>query len=210
MTERPTGPVRVMLVEDNAAVRRAVADLLNASGDLQVCGEAATVAEAGAAAEASHPDVVIVDLRLPDGSGVEAGRQVRSCLPGVRVMLLTSASEEEALVASILAGASAYVVKQVLGGDLVGTVRAVAKGETLFDRSAGAAALHLLGGQTTLEESRILALVAQDRTDREIGQDLGLEEATVKDRVTSLTSRLADRRRRAPLSPRRLPSASAV
>ena len=197
-----------MLVEDNAGVRRAVADLLNASGDLQVCAVAATVAEAGSVAEASHPDVVIVDLRLPDGSGVEASRHVRSCHPGARVMLLTSASEEEALVASILAGASAYLVKQLLGGDLVGTVRAVAKGETLFDRGAGAAALNLLGGQTTLEESRILALVAQDRTDRQIGQDLGLEEATVKDRVTTLTSRLADRRRQASISRRRLPSAS--
>ena len=197
MADRATGPVRVMLVEDNAGVRRAVAALLEASGDLQVCAEAATVAEAGPLAEASQPDVVVVDLRLPDGSGVEVGREVRARHAGTRVVLLTSASEEDALVASLLAGASGYLVKQVLGSDLVGTVRAVARGETLVDPAAGAAAIGRLGGPTIGTDSSILALIAQGRTNRQISDDLGLDEVTVKDRVTSITSRLTPGRPRA-------------
>ena len=193
-----------MLVEDNAAVRRAVSDLLNASRDLQVCGEAATVAEAGPVAEASLPDVVIVDLRLPDGSGVEAGRQVRSCHPGVRVVLLTSASEEEALVASVLAGASAYLVKQVLGSDLTGTVRSVADGAMLLDPAAGAAALEDLSHRTATDDRRILGLLALSRTNRQIAEDLGLDEAAVRDRVASIMTRLGAGRRR-PSTFRRAP-----
>ena len=196
MAERATGPVRVMLVEDNAGVRRAVAALLNACGDLQVCAEAATVAEAGPVAETTHPDVVIVDLRLPDGSGVEAGRQVRSCLPGVRVMLLTSASEEEALVASVLTGASAFLVKQVLGTDLAGSVRAVAAGETLLDAKAGAAALDRLGALVADgRDTSILGLVAAGRTNRQISQDLGLDEVKVRERVGVFLARINPGRR---------------
>jgi DNA-binding NarL/FixJ family response regulator len=198
--------VRVMLVEDNAAVRRAVAALLNASPDLEVCAEAGTVAEAGPLAEVSRPDVVIVDLRLPDGSGVEAGREVRSSAAGVRVLLLTSASEEEALVASMLAGASAFLVKQLVGHGLVDTVRAVAGGEMLLDLTAGAAALERLDPSADVDrDASILSLVAEGRTNRQISQDLGLDEALVRERLASIAGRLGGRRRPRPQAFRGLP-----
>ena len=203
MTQGVSPPVRVMLVEDNAAVRRALSGLLNASGDLHVCAEAATVAEVASVAETSHPDVVIVDLRLPDGSGVEAGRQVRSCHRSARVVLLTSASEDDALVASVLAGASAYLVKQVLGSDLVGTVRSVAGGETLIDLTAGAAALEELSHRTAADDRGILGLLALNRTNQQIAEDLGLDEAAVSDRVASIMARLGAGRR--PSTARRAP-----
>jgi DNA-binding NarL/FixJ family response regulator len=186
-------PIRVMLVEDNGSVRRAVASILNATADLEVCAEAATVAEAGPTAKASSPDVVIVDLRLPDGNGVEVGRNVRADQPETRVLLLTSASEEEALVASVLAGASAFMVKQVLGNDLVGTVRALAHGERLIDPHVGAAAVERLQKPSTApvgDDARILRLVIQGRTNRQIGLALGLDETTVKARVASIVSQV--------------------
>lgn len=203
-TEERTRPVRVMLVEDNPGVRRALAALLNAAGDLQVCGEAATVAAAGPTVEASSPDVVIVDLRLPDGSGVQAAREVRARHPEIRLLLLTSAAEDEALVAAMLAGASGFLVKQLLGTDLVGAVRAVAAGRTLIDAAAGAAALERLGDPSTAsgpDDARILALVVQDRTDAQISHDLGLDAALVRTRVASMASRLGAGRARRRLSP---------
>lgn len=194
--------IRVMLVEDNVAVRRAVAGLLNAAGDLEVCGEAATVAEVGAVAEAGAPDVVIVDLRLPDGSGVEAGRQVRAAHPGARVLLLTSASQDEAMAASMLAGASAYLVKQLVGNDLLGTVRAVADGRSLVDSTAAAAALRRLQGGTAPgeEQARLVHLLAEGCTDQQISQLLDVDESTVRSQVAGLTAVLGagwGRRRRA-------------
>ena len=200
----PPRPVRVMLVEDNSQVRRAVASLLNASGDLQVCGEVATVAKAGPVAEATHPDVVIVDLRLPDGSGVDASRDARAAHPAARVLLLTSVSEDEALLASVLAGASGFLVKQLLGNDLVGSVRAVADGETLIDPAAGTAALERLQpcGEAGGADGRILALVGKGRTNRQISDELHLEEEAVRSRVASMAATLgAGRSRRNPPSP---------
>lgn len=132
--------VQVMLVEDNADVRRIVAAMVNASDDLEVCAEVRTVAEARAAAEATHPDIAIVDLRLPDGTGVDAGRCLRLGAPEVRLLVLTSASEEEAREAAVCIGASGFLVKQLVGGDLLGALRAVAKGELLIDLT-GAPAL---------------------------------------------------------------------
>ena len=131
MAEGDSERVRVMLVEDNAGVRRAVAALVNASGDLEVCAEVATVAETAAAAAASHPDVAVVDLRLPDGTGVDAGRSLRLGAPDVRLLLLTSASEDEARVATLEAGASGFLVKQLVGNDLVQALRAIAHGDRL-------------------------------------------------------------------------------
>lgn len=188
-------PVRVMLVEDNPQVRRAVASLLNASGDLQVCGEVATVAEAQPVAEATDPDVVIVDLRLPDGSGVDASRDVQTARPAARVLLLTSASEDEALLASVLAGASGFLVKQLLGNDLVGSVRAVADGGTLIEPSAGAAALERLQscGEAAGDDGRILNLVGEGRTNRQISDELCLEEEAVRSRVASMAATLGAR-----------------
>ena len=130
--------VRVMLVDDNAGVRRAVAALVNGTGDLEVCAEVATVADTRAAAEASHPDVAVIDLRLADGSGIEAGRNLRLGAPEVRLLLLTSASEDEAMAATAAAGASGFLVKQLIGNDLLGAVRAIAAGGTVAGASAPA------------------------------------------------------------------------
>ena len=193
-----------MLVEDNAGVRGALTALLNGAGDLQVCGEAATAAAAGPTAEAVGPDVVIVDLRLPDGSGVQAGRAVQTAHPAARLLLLTSAAEDEALAAAVLAGASGVLVKQLLGTDLVGAVRAVAAGRTLIDSSEGAAALRRLADPSTApgrDDVHILALVAEGRRDGEISRDLGLDEALVRGRVAWMASKLGAGRVRRPLSP---------
>ncbi len=201
-------PVRVMLVEDNGGVRRALAAVLNASGDLVVCAEVATVAEAGRVAEEAQPDVAIVDLRLPDGSGVEAGRSVRAARPGTRVLLLTSASEEEALVAAMLAGASGCLVKQLLGTDLVGSVRALAVDQTLVDLTAGAAALERaqsLAATLTGDETRLLGLLAEGRSNREIAEELGLSEDEVGGEVSAVLARLEAARR-----PRRTASSAGL
>lgn len=135
MAEVDPPRVRVMLVEDNADVRRAVAALVNDSGDLEVCAEVASVAEAREAAASSHPDVAIIDLRLPDGTGVEAGKNLRLGAPDVRLLLLTSASEPEARSAAIRAGASGFLLKQLVGNDLIAALRSIASGETLIDLS---------------------------------------------------------------------------
>ncbi len=135
MAEGDPRRVRVMLVEDNAGVRRAVAALVNASPDLEVCAEVGSVGEAREAAEASHPDVAIIDLRLPDGTGIEAANNLRLGAPAVRLLLLTSASESEAREATIQVGASGFLVKQLVGNDFVSTLRAIANGEILIDLS---------------------------------------------------------------------------
>jgi two-component system response regulator DevR len=193
-------PIRVMLVEDNAAVRRAVAALLNAADDLEVCGEAATVAEAGPAAAATAPDVVIVDLRLPDGSGVEASREIRAGHAGIQVLLMTSASEDEAMAAAMLAGASAYLVKQVVGMDVAEAVRAVARGATRIDKALATAALLRMQGRTvpTGDQAGLVTLLAEGRTDRQIGEQLHLDEATVRAHVAALSAVLGAGRTRRP------------
>ncbi|HEV8115444.1 MAG TPA: response regulator transcription factor, partial [Acidimicrobiales bacterium] len=181
-----------MLVEDNADVRRGVAAVLNATEDLQVCAEAATVAEAGPMALAIAPDVVIVDLRLPDGSGVEAGRDVRAAQPDIRVLLLTSASEEDALVASVLTGASGFLVKQLLGDDLVATVRALAEGETLIDLTDFTALAPVQRRLATCgpEEAHLVSLVVSGLTDVQIAQEYGVPAVQVRERVASVLDRM--------------------
>lgn len=203
MVPGPDGRVKVMLVEDNVAVRRAVAALLVASGDLRVCAEAATVAEAGLLAEAATPDVVIVDLRLPDGSGVDAARHALATHPSPRVLLLTSVSEEEALIAAVLSGAAGYLLKQLLGTDLVTAVRAVAAGRPLLSQESRAAARERLEDRLRASrdhDSRLLGLVCDGRTNREISLTLGLDEGTVQARIAALASRLA-RRQQPPRQP---------
>jgi two-component system response regulator DevR len=174
------GPVRVMVVDDHAVVRAALAALVGAASGMEVCAQAATVGEAEALAQTSEPDVVIVDLHLSDGTGISASRRIRNRRPATRVVLLTAASDQDALYASILAGAAAYLPKQLRGTDLVGTIRAVSGGARLLDARLVA---DLVAGHG---ETRLLSLLAEGRTDRDVQRVLGVDETTLAARVDRL------------------------
>src|SRR6266704_2798879 len=182
-----TLPLRVMIVDDHEVVRNGVKALLEEAGGMSVAGEAATVREAIERAEWARPDVVVMDVRLADGSGIEATREIRAKLPKTQVLMLTTFADDEALFASIMAGAAGYVLKQVKSGDLVRAIR------------AGGAGKHLLGDERlarlSAQEERILGEVADGKTNREIGVDLKLAEKTVKNYVSSILSKLEVARR---------------
>jgi DNA-binding NarL/FixJ family response regulator len=200
-------PVRVMLVDDHEVVRSGIRTLLEGSEGMVVCAEAATVREAVATAERVLPDVIVMDVRLEDGSGIEATRDIRASRPETRVLMLTSFADDEALFASIMAGAAGYVLKQVRGDDLVRAVRAVADGHSLLDPVVTSSLLERLrsGRHGSLkdeklarlspQEERILGLVAAGRTNRQIGEELGLAEKTVKNYVSSILAKLEVARR---------------
>ena len=199
-------PLRVMLVDDHEVVRDGVRAMLVAEEDIIVTAEAGTVREAIDEAERTRPDVVVMDVRLADGSGIEATREIRTKLPKTRVLMLTTFADDEALFASIMAGASGYVLKQVRGGELVRAIRAVGKGESLLDPAVTNAVLerlrkgkHLMKDERLArlspQEERILTLVADGRTNKEIGDELGLAEKTVKNYVSSILSKLEVARR---------------
>ena len=191
--------VRVALVDDHEIVRRGLRELLEGAG-LEVVGEAGTVAEAVRRMPALHPDVVLLDMQLPDGTGVEVCRDVRSALPDTRVLILTSFDDDEALFASILAGASGYLLKQVRGSDLVDAVRRVAAGQSLLSPEVTARVLERLRQPVTTQdpalaslteqERRVLDLVAEGLTNRQIGTRLGLAEKTVKNHVSGVLGKL--------------------
>lgn len=188
----PTSPIRVMIVDDNRQVRGSVAALLEASGDIIVCGEAAAACDAGSMVISVEPDVAIIDLRLGGESGIRAGRQVRGHRPQTRVILLTSASEEEAMFATALAGADGYLIKQLRQIDIVGAVHTVSEGGHLRGAMSEADVDHLrtrLGGLDPTEEG-LFALVIDGLSDGEIAAALGLGEAEVRSRVGLLLSRL--------------------
>jgi two-component system, NarL family, response regulator DevR len=198
--------LRVMLVDDHEVVRDGLRALLAAQEDVVVCAEAGSVQEAIDEAERSRPDVVVMDVRLVDGSGIEATREIRARRPATRVLMLTSFADDEALFASIMAGASGYVLKQVKGNELVKAVRAVGEGQSLLDPAVTGPVLdrlrkgkHLLRDEKLArlspQEERILALVADGKTNREIGEDLHLAEKTVKNYVSSILSKLEVARR---------------
>jgi two-component system response regulator DevR len=191
----PRTPLRVMVVDDHELVRRAVILLLEAAGDIAVCGEAAAVAEAGPVADASDPDVAVIDLRLPDGSGVQACREIRARRPNVQVVLLTAVADEEALAAAVVSGASGYVLKQVRGTDVVEGVRAAAGGRCRLDPGVFDAVLRTLGAGLSEEERELLALVAAGTTDAQIAQRRGVDEATVKALVDILLAKVGVTRR---------------
>jgi DNA-binding NarL/FixJ family response regulator len=200
----PDRPVRVFLLDDHEVVRRGVADLLNAELDIEVIGEAATAAEALARIPALKPDVAVLDVRLPDGNGVEVCREIRSSMPDVRCLMLTSFADDEALFDAIMAGAAGYVLKQIRGNDLVSAVRSVAAGESLLDPSATARVLdRLRHGQQrdprleslTDQERRILELIGEGLTNREIGARMFLAEKTVKNYVSNLLAKMGMERR---------------
>jgi len=199
-------PIRVLLVDDHEVVRQGLRAMLEAAGDVVVAGEAAGVREAVEVAEAVRPDVVVMDVRLEDGSGIEATREIRAARPDTKVVMLTSFADDEALFASILAGASGYVLKQVRGGDLLQSIRTVARGGSLLDPAVTGAVLdrlrkgkHLLKDEKLArlspQEERILALVADGKTNKEIGDELHLAEKTVKNYVSSILSKLEVARR---------------
>src|SRR5436190_6767003 len=199
-------PLRVMLVDDHEVVRGGLRALLQATDDIVVTAEAGSVREAIDEAERSRPDVVVMDVRLIGGSGIEATREIRARRPKTQVIMLTSFADDEALFASIMAGASGYVLKQVKGGELVRAIRAVGRGQSLLDPAVTSAVLdrlrrgkHLLQDERLArlspQEERILKEVADGKTNREIGDDLKLAEKTVKNYVSSILSKLEVARR---------------
>jgi DNA-binding NarL/FixJ family response regulator len=180
--------------------------MLEASEDMVVAGEAGGVREAVEVAAAVRPEVVIMDVRLEDGSGIEACREIRAQRPDTKVVMLTSFADDEALFASIMAGASGYVLKQVRGGDLLRSVRTVAEGGSLLDPAVTGTVLdrlrkgkHLIKDERLArlspQEERIVTLVADGKTNREIGEELHLAEKTVKNYVSSILSKLEVARR---------------
>ncbi|MFI0510236.1 two-component system response regulator DevR [Streptomyces canus] len=208
-SQRPgTGePIRVFLLDDHEVVRRGVHDLLNDEPDITVVGEAATVEQALVRVPALRPQVAVLDVRLPDGDGVTVCRELRSQMPDLACLMLTSFDDEEALLDSIMAGASGYVLKQIQGSDLVTAVRTVAAGQSLLDPSATTRLMaRLRGGQQkeeepdalpglTAREREILALIGEGLTNRQIGQRLYLAEKTVKNHISRLLAKLGVERR---------------
>ncbi|MET7439124.1 MULTISPECIES: response regulator transcription factor [unclassified Streptomyces] len=200
-------PIRVFLLDDHEVVRRGVHDLLDDEPDITVVGEAATVEQALVRVPALRPDVAVLDVRLPDGDGVTVCRELRSTMPDLACLMLTSFDDEEALLDSIMAGASGYVLKQIQGSDLVSAVRTVARGQSLLDPSATARLMaRLRGGEQqekepdalpglTDREREILALIGEGLTNRQIGQRLYLAEKTVKNHISRLLAKLGVERR---------------
>jgi DNA-binding NarL/FixJ family response regulator len=191
--------IAVYLLDDHEIVRRGIRQLLEAEPDLEVVGESALAQEAERRIPALRPDVAVLDGRLPDGSGIEVCRAVRSVDPSIRVLILTSYDDDEALFGAIMAGASGYVLKQVAGNDLVETVRRVADGQSTLDPGVTAAVLERLrsGGTTdprlarlTPQERRILELIGEGMTNRQIANTLSLAEKTVKNYVSSMLGKL--------------------
>ncbi|KUN10620.1 LuxR family transcriptional regulator [Streptomyces yokosukanensis] len=203
---REEGKIRVFLLDDHEVVRRGVHEMLSVEPDIEVVGEAGTAADALVRIPATRPDVAVLDVRLPDGSGVEVCREVRSTDETVRCLMLTSFADDEALFDAIMAGASGYVLKAIRGNELLQAVRDVAAGKSLLDPVATARVLERLrdGGPTrtddklaqlTEQERKILDLIGEGLTNRQIGERLHLAEKTIKNYVSSLLSKLGMQRR---------------
>ncbi|GAA2291845.1 response regulator [Streptomyces violaceusniger] len=203
---REEGKIGIFLVDDHEVVRRGVRELLAGEPDMEVVGEAGTAADALARIPAARPDVAVLDIRLPDRSGVEVCREIRARDESVRCMMLTSFADDEALFDAIIAGASGYVLKDIRGDELLSAVRDVAAGRSLLDPVATARVLERLRGQTaakpddhlaalTEQERRILLLIGEGLTNRAIGERLHLAEKTIKNYVSSLLSKLGMERR---------------
>ena len=197
-------PTRVFLLDDHEIVRRGLKELLESEEDLAVVGEAGTATEALARIPAVAPDVAVLDVRLPDGDGVEVCREIRSAHPEISCLMLTSYADDEALFSAILAGASGYVLKQVRGGDLIEAIRRVAQGQSLLDPGVTARVLQRLRSPSAPEDSlaslsdqerRILDLIAEGLTNRQIGERMYLAEKTVKNYVSNVLMKLGMSRR---------------
>ena len=198
--------IRVFLLDDHEVVRRGVKDLLQADGDIAVVGEASSVAETLATVADSMPDVAVLDVRLPDGDGIEVCRELRSRHPEVRCLMFTSYSEDDAILEAIMAGAAGYVLKQIRGDGLVDSVRRVAAGQSLLDPSTTARVFSRLRGEgggsaapaaeaLSPQERRLLDLVAEGLTNRQIAERMFLAEKTIKNYVSKLLLKLGMTRR---------------
>lgn len=202
MTERR---VRIMLVDDHEVVRMGLRTLLERRDDFSVVGEASDVAEAITTARRTEPDVVVMDIRLPDGSGVEACREIRGERPDTKVIMLTSYADDEAVYGSIMAGASGYLLKQTRGQELASAIERVARGDSLLDPAVTDKVLERMrnlasGGSDDLaalspQERKILGGIAEGKTNKEIAEEVFLSDKTVKNYVSSILSKLNLRRR---------------
>ncbi|MER5194124.1 response regulator [Streptomyces sp. NPDC002755] len=201
-------PIRVFLLDDHEVVRRGLADLLDSEPDISVIGDAGTVDHALARGPALRPDVAVLDVRLPDGDGISVCRELRSQMPELACLMLTSFDDEEALLDAIMAGASGYVLKQIKGSDLVSAVRTVASGQSMLDPATTARLMRSLRADPaetptvpselaslSPRERDILALIGDGLTNREIGKKLYLSEKTVKNHISRLLAKLGVQRR---------------
>ncbi len=200
----PAPAIRVFLLDDHEIVRRGLADLIGLESDLAVVGEASSKAEALHRMPAARPDVAVLDVRLPDGSGVEVCREIRSAFPEIHCLMLTSYADDEALFDAIMAGASGYVLKEIRGTDLVTAIRQVAAGKSLLDPVATQRVLDRIRRTDqqddrlqglSEQERRILTLIGEGMTNRQIGQTMHLAEKTVKNYVSSMLAKLGMERR---------------
>jgi two-component system response regulator DevR len=196
--------ITVFLVDDHELARRGIAGLLEAEPDIQVIGEAGTAAQARARILATRPDVAVLDVRLPDGSGIDVCRDIRSADSTIQCLMLTAYDDDEAIYAAVIAGAAGYVLKDIRGAGLVDSVRKVAAGKTLLDPTLTARVVERMRGGATgdprlaslsAREKQIMALIADGLTNREIGLRLSLAEKTIKNYVSGLLSKLGLQRR---------------
>ena len=206
MTDQPNQrPLRLLVVDDHEVVRQGLVALLDRRDGFEVVAQAGSVADAIAEANRFEPDLVIMDVRLPDGSGIEACREIRSEHPATKVVMLTSYPDEEAVLSAIIAGASGYLLKQVRGRDLVSALESVGRGDSLLDPAVTEKILQRVraaaGGENdeladlTTQERKILLLVADGLTNKQIATEVFLSDKTVKNYVSSILSKLNLQRR---------------
>ena len=199
-------PIRVFLLDDHEVVRSGLRGMIELEDDLMVAGEASTAEEALLRIPPTKPDVAVLDVRLPDGDGVEVCREIRAQFPDIQCLMLTSFADDEALFAAIMAGASGYVLKQIRGNDLVDAIRRVAAGESLLDPLVTRRVLERLRAkpedeedeglrQLSEQERKILDLIAEGYTNRQIAETIHLAEKTVKNYVSNLLAKLGMSRR---------------
>jgi len=193
--------IRVFLVDDHEIVRRGVADLINAESDLEVVGEAGTARQALGRVAATLPDVAVLDVRLPDGSGIDLCRDIRSAYPDIHCLMLTAYDDDEASYTAVLAGAAGYVLKDIKGQGLLESIRKVAAGKILIDRAVtrrvveSASSARGAEVELSVRERQVLELIAEGMTNRQIGETLELAEKTVKNYVSGLLAKLGMERR---------------
>lgn len=210
MTDLPAAdtPTRVFLVDDHEVVRRGIRDLIDDEPDMEVVGEASTAEQALARGPALRPDVAVLDVRLPDGDGISVCRELRSRMPDLACLMLTSFDDEDALIDAIMAGAAGYVLKQIKGSDLVSAVRTVATGQSMLDPATTARLMHSLRAPETARapederlavlserERSVLDLIGEGLTNRQIAKRLYLSEKTVKNHISRLLGKLGVERR---------------